>query len=61
MGLAMQAKLASDERSIHRDKLEPRQTVLTALQDRIAIAETGRFCGKLTTPIPGLTPFYDAE
>ena len=57
----MQAKLASDERSIHRDKLEPRQTVLTALQDPIAIAETGRFCGKLTTPIPGLTPFYDAE
>ncbi len=57
----MQAKLASDERSIHRDKLEPRQTVLTALQDRIAIAETGRFCGKLTTPIPGLTPLSDAE
>ena len=57
----MQAKLASDERSIHRDKLELRHTVLTALQDRIAIAETGRFCGKLTTPIPGLTPFYDAE
>lgn len=57
----MQAKLASDERSIHRDKREPGQTVLTAFQDRIAIAETGRFCGKLTTPIPGLTPFYDAE
>lgn len=57
----MQAKLASDERSIHRDKLEPRQTVLTAFQDRIAIAETGRFCGKLTTPIPRLTPLSDAE
>ena len=61
MELAMQAKLASDERSIHRDKLELRHTVLTALQDRIAIAETGRFCGKLTTPIPGLTPLSDAE
>ncbi len=57
----MQAKLASDERSIHRDKREPGQTVLTAFQDRIAIAETGRFCGKLITPIPGLTPLSDAE
>ena len=57
----MQAKLASDERSIHRDKREPGQTVLTAFQDRIAIAETGRFCGKLITPIPGLTPLSNAE
>ena len=57
----MQAKLASDERPSHRDNLEPRRPVRPALQDRIAIAETGRFCGKLITPIPGLTPLSDAE
>ncbi len=46
----MQAKLASDEHPSHRDNLEPRRPVRPALQDRIPVAEPGRFCGKLAAP-----------